>query len=228
MNFSLTDLCVALPEVFLLVAACFILLIDAFVGVRYRFVTYLLVQLSLMITFILVIFQFGKYPTPLIIFSGGYILDKLALFAKLVIYLFSFFAFIYAREYIQLRNIAKSEYYLLSLLAVLGMSIMASAYNFLTIYLGLELLSLGLYSIIAMHKESNFAIEAAMKYFVLGGLASGLLLYGISIIYGITGGIRLDLIANVLQSQPNVVAIVGLIFVLAGLIFKFGAVPFHM
>jgi NADH-quinone oxidoreductase subunit N len=163
-----------------------------------------------------------------ITFSGNYVIDQLAVISKLFIYLFSFFAFAYAREYIQSRKIARSEYYLLALFAVLGMSIMASAYSFLTIFLGVELLSLTLYAIIAMYKESSVAAEAAMKYFVLGSLASGMLLYGISLFYGVTGDIQLDAVAKVLQSRQDIVPIVALIFVLAGLMFKFGAVPFHM
>ncbi|OGT38768.1 MAG: NADH-quinone oxidoreductase subunit N [Gammaproteobacteria bacterium RIFCSPHIGHO2_12_FULL_37_14] len=227
MILSLAEILIALPEIFLLCATCLILLCDVYFSKKHHLITYCLVQFTLVITFFLVFLQFKEYSDPIITFSGNYIFDRLAAIAKLFIYLFSFFAFIYAREYIQSRKIASSEYYLLSLLAVLGMSIMASAYSFLTIYLGLELLSLALYTIIAMHKESYIAIEAAMKYFILGGLASGMLLYGISLLYGVTGGIRMDVLALALNQQ-NVVAIAALIFVLGGLIFKFGAVPFHM
>ncbi|HLB43647.1 MAG TPA: NADH-quinone oxidoreductase subunit NuoN [Gammaproteobacteria bacterium] len=228
MNLLLSELSAALPEIFILCAACFILFIDIFISDSRRIVTYFLVQLTLVIAFIIVLLQFKVHPDPIIIFSGHYILDGLAIISKLFIYLFSFFAFVYAREYIQSRKIARSEYYLLSLLAVFGMSIMASAYSFLTIYLGLELLSLALYSIVAMHKESHLAIEAAMKYFVLGGLASGMLLYGMSLLYGASGGIRIDLLAQALQEQQNMVALMALVFMLGGLMFKFGAVPFHM
>src|SRR5579862_6645180 len=176
MNTSELQLTAAIPEIFLLCMACIILLVDVFVDSRRRIITYALVQLTLIGAFILTLPQFKDYAQPIVTFSGHYVLDKLAVLSKLCIFLFSLFAFAYAREYIEARNIARSEYYLLGLFAVLGMSIMVSAYSFLSIYLGLELLSLSLYAMVAMHKESDLAGEAAMKYFVLGGLASGILL----------------------------------------------------
>lgn len=228
MDFETPLFAVALPEIFLLSMACLILVIDVFLSEKNRIVTYLLVQATLVIAFILTLPQFKDYPQPILTFSGSYVIDELAVISKLVVYLFSFFSFAYAREYIKQRNIPSSEYYLLGLLAVLGMSIMASAFSFLTIYLGLELLSLSLYAIVAMYKESNLATEAAMKYFILGSLASGMLLYGISILYGTTGDIQINTVAQVLQNRQDVVPLLALIFVLGGLIFKFGAVPFHM
>lgn len=219
---------IAMPEIFILCMACFILTIDVFLKESYRIAVYYLVQATLVIAFLLTLPQFKAYPAAFITFSGNYIVDELAVLSKLLIYLFSFFSFIYAREYLVASKIARSEYFILGIFAVLGMSIMASAYTFLTIYLGLELLSLCLYAMVAMHKRSNVAIEAAMKYIVLGALASGMLLYGISLLYGVTGNIRLDAIATALNQNNNIVAVVALIFVLAGLIFKFGAVPFHM
>ena len=228
MNSMMSQLLIALPEVFLLTMLCIILLIDAFIPARQRIIIFLLVELTLVFAFIFTIPQIKDYPNPLVIFNGNYIVDELAIISKLGIYLFSFFAFIYARDYIKTRNFATSEYYLLGLSAVLGMSIMVSANNFLTIFLGLELQSLALYTMVAMYKESRVAPEAAMKFFILGSLATGLFLYGISILYGITGQIQLDAIAQVLRYRSDIVPILGLIFVLSGLIFKFGAVPFHM
>src|SRR5262249_16412373 len=128
------DLKVALPEIFILCMACLILMVDAFLPKRLRVVTYLLVQLTLVVAFILTMPQFKAYLTFVITFGGNYVLDDLAVTSKLFIYLFSFFAFIYAREYISVRKIAYSEYYLLGLFSVLGMSIMVSAYSLLTIY----------------------------------------------------------------------------------------------
>ncbi|MBX3709009.1 MAG: NADH-quinone oxidoreductase subunit NuoN [Gammaproteobacteria bacterium] len=218
----------AMPEIFILCMASLILVIDAFSSQRYRAMTYMLVQFTLAVAFVITVPQFKDYFSPVVTFSGNYILDDLAVTSKLFIYLFSMFAFAYAREYIQARKIAHSEYYLLGLFSVLGMSIMASADSFLTIYLGLELLSLSLYAMVAMNKESSAATEAAMKYFVLGALASGMLLYGISMFYGVTGTVQLDAVAHALQSRQDIVVVVALVFVLAGLIFKFGAVPFHM
>ncbi len=228
MNDLLTQLSIALPEIFILVMACIILLVDAFLPSPYRIVTYLLVQFTLVAAFFLTLPSFAKVTQPLIAFNQHYILDKLAVLSKLFIYFFSFFAFAYARDYLKARKIAQGEYYLLGLLSVLGMSIMASAYSFLSIYLGLELLSLPLYAMIAMNKESNLAVEAAMKYFVLGSFASGLLLYGISLFYGLTASVEVMTVGHLLQEQVSMAAIVALVFVMAGLIFKFGAVPFHM
>jgi NADH-quinone oxidoreductase subunit N len=228
MDISQLKFSAAIPEIFLLCMGCFILLVDVYLPERRRIITYFLVQAALIGVFFLTVPQFGEYPEPIITFSGNYILDKLAVLSKLFIYLFSLFAFAYAREYITVRKIARSEYYLLGLFAVLGMSVMVSAYSFITIFLGLELLSLSLYAMVAMHKESDLATEAAMKYFVLGGLASGMLLYGISILYGVTGSIQIEAIAHILQTHQDIVPTLGLIFVLAGLVFKFGAVPFHM
>lgn len=230
MNFFLAQLFIALPEVFILSMVCLTLLTDVFIGERYRWATYFLVQVTLLTAFVIAFYQLTRQLPVQLIFNSHYVLDRLAILTKIFIYLFSFLTLIYAREYIQSRRIAYNDYYLLSLLAVLGMSVMASAYSLLTIYLGLELLSLTLYALIAMHKESNAAIEAAMKYFVLGALASGFLLYGISLLYGVTGSIHIDELAQSLRAQQplEIVSLVALIFIIAGLIFKFGAIPFHM
>lgn len=228
MNFAMPQFSLALPEIFLLCMIGVILLADLFLGDRHRMVTYLLTQLTLILTFFLTLPQFGEYPIPIVTFSGHYVVDKLAIIAKLFTFLFSVLVFAYTRDYCESRKIAMGDYYLLGMLSILGMSVMASAYSFLTLYLGLELLSLPLYAMVAMHKNSNESAEAAMKYVVLGALASGLLLYGISILYGVTGQIQINVIGQILQAQNNIVPIVGLVFIAAGLLFKFGAVPFHM
>lgn len=228
MEFTMPQFSIALPEITLLCLICVVLLVDVCLPDRKRAVTYLLAQLTLIVTFIVTLPQFKLYPVAIVTFSGHYVVDELAVLSKLFIYFFSFFAFAYAREYIQSRKMPLGEYYLLALFAVLGMSIMASAYSFLTIFLGLELLSLPLYAMVAMYKKSGDASEAAMKYFVLGSLATGILLYGISLLYGVTGTIRIDMVATILASHQNIVAVVALIFILSGIVFKFGAVPFHM
>lgn len=230
MNFTMPLFSLAAPEIFLLVMTCVTLLADVFTK-RHNVVDYYLIQLSLVVAFVLALTQYKEYPNALITFNGHYVLDKLAVILKLTIYLLSFFSFAYAREYIETRNIRRGEYYVLGLFAVIGMSVMASAYSFLSIFLGLELLSLSLYALVALQKDSKDATEAAMKYFVMGALASGLFLYGISMIYGATGSVQILEIAKVLgaaTSAPNLMALLGLIFILSGIIFKFGAVPFHM
>ncbi len=231
MNFTMPIFSVALPEIFMLCMAMLALLTDVFLPARARLVTYILVQFTVVLTFFFVVSQYSEYPSPIITFGGSYIIDKLAILLKMFICLISFFVFAYSREYISERGIAFGEYYVLGLLAVLGMLIMSSAYSFLTIYLGLELLSLALYAMVAMQKDSADATEAAMKYFVMGAFASGLLLYGISMIYGATGSIEIMQIANIMtHSTPSqhMVEVFGLVFILVGLMFKFGAVPFHM
>lgn len=230
-NFTMPIFSVALPEIFILCMTCVVLVTDVFLHERYRIVTYILVQLTLIVTFCLAATQYREYPVPIITFSGNYILDKLAVLTKLFVLVVSFFAFIYARQYTKERHIARGEYYSLGLFAVIGMLVMSSAYSFLSIYLGLELLSLSLYAMVALYKQSSSATEAAMKYFVMGALASGLLLYGISMIYGITGTINIADIGNLLQygtRNSSIMVLLGLIFILAGILFKFGAVPFHM
>lgn len=230
-NFTMPIFSVAIPELFILCMTCIVLVVDVFLHERFRIVTYVLTQLTLIGTFIFVAMQYREYPTPIITFSGHYILDKLAVLTKLFVLVVSAFAFIYARQYTKERHIARGEYYSLGLFAVMGMLVMASAYSFLTIYLGLELLSLSLYAMVAMYKRSSAATEAAMKYFVMGALASGILLYGMSMIYGLTGTIDIAEIGNLLQygtRSHSVVVVMGLIFILVGLLFKFGAVPFHM
>ena len=230
MNFTMPLFHVAIPEIFMLSMASIILLVDIFLGKRFRDLTYVLIQCTLAAAVVLVLMQYAQFPERIITFSGHFILDKLAILTKLFVLITSIFSFIYARDYIQKRNIAHGEYFILGLFAIIGMLIMSSAYSFLTIYLGLELLSLSLYAMIALYKDSAKATEAAMKYFVMGALASGLLLYGISMVYGVTGSIQISLIGNVAGFVPqhDIIILFGLIFILAGLLFKFGVIPFHM
>lgn len=231
MNFITPIFSVALPEIFVLSMIGVVLLVDVFLSQRYRIASYLVVQTTLVVAFVITLLQYRDYAIPTVTFSGNYILDKLALLTKLIIFVVSFFAFIYARDYIKERKMARSEYYILGLFAVLGMQVMASAHSFLTIYLGLELSTLPLFAMVAMQKNSRPAAEAAMKYFVMSALASGLLLYGISLVYGTTGAVDIQTVAasllNATQTQLTVLAL-ALVFILAGILFKFGAVPFHM
>ena len=149
---------------------------------------------------------------------------------KLFLYLTVAVVLVYSRDYLRVRGLYKGEFFVLALFALLGMMVMVSASHFLTLYLGLELLSLSLYAMVALQRDSSVATEAAMKYFVLGALASGMLLYGMSMVYGVTGSLGLGDMAIALQAAPSmrIPLVFGLVFIVAGLAFKLGAVPFHM
>ncbi len=216
-----------MPEVAMLLMVSVILLISLFTGKSSEVITYSLSVLALIITAALVYFVPQQ---SMFFFEGLYINDGLAIAIKLFVCLTVALVFIYARPYLLHRKNAKPEFYILGLFATLGMLIMASAHNFITIYLGLELLSLCMYSLVAYMRDSNQASEAAIKYFVLGAIASGMLLYGMSILYGLSGTLELAELSNYLAELQTIdIALVfGLIFVIVGVAFKFGAVPFHM
>ena len=228
-TFIQPNLLPALPEMVMLGMTCLVLVVDLFLPQEKRGFTLLLSLLTL-----LVVAACTIYVAPLAsisTFNGSFILDKLAVALKLSVYLVTFLVFVYSRDYLKDLNIYKGEYYVLGLFAVLGMMIMISAHSFLLVYLGLELLSLSLYAMIAFNRDSAPASEAAMKYFVLGALASGLLLYGISIFYGITGTLDITTLAASIKAQAAanpVLLAFALTFIVVGLSFKLGAVPFHM
>ncbi|MCG8325467.1 MAG: NADH:ubiquinone oxidoreductase subunit N, partial [Thiotrichales bacterium] len=184
------ELYLILPEIVLMTMACLILVLDSFVPPQHRVLTYLFTQLTLLVMAAMVIGSFPQAATYA--FNHNFITDPMSGAVKVFIAGISVIVFFYSNDYLKEHDILKGEYYVLGLFAVLGMMIMASAASLLTIYLGLELLSLCLYAMVAMHRDSQAASEAAMKYFVLGALASGLLLYGISILYGITGTLDLQ------------------------------------
>jgi NADH-quinone oxidoreductase subunit N len=227
-NFVPPDLYPASAEIFLLVMACAILLVDAFVGAAQRWVTAALTVLTLvgsaLITYLTMDGQ------VVLTFSNMYVDDLLSDFLKLILYLTVIVVIIYSRDYLVVRNLDKGEYYLLVLFATLGMMVMISAASFVTIYLGLELMSLALYALVAIDRDSPRATEAAMKYFVLGALASGLLLYGMSMVYGATGTLEIGGVAQALHLgvANKTVLVFGLVFIVSGIAFKLGAVPFHM
>ncbi len=190
-----------LPEIVLLTMACLILVIDAYLPKHQRYLTYQLTQGTLIGTALLI---FASFPEQRVLaMNDMFISDPMGAVLKLFIVLMVFFAFIYSREYLRDRNILKGEYFVLGLFAVLGMMIMVSAHSLLTVYLGLELLSLSLYTMIAMHHKSQTASEAAMKYFVLGAIASGMLLYGMSMLYGVTGTLDLTKLAQTINQIVN-------------------------
>ncbi len=190
-----------LPEIVLLTMACLILVIDTYLPKHQRYLTYQLTQGTLIGTALLI---FASFPEQRVLaMNDMFISDPMGAVLKLFIVLMVFFAFIYSREYLRDRNILKGEYFVLGLFAVLGMMIMVSAHSLLTVYLGLELLSLSLYTMIAMHHKSQTASEAAMKYFVLGAIASGMLLYGMSMLYGVTGTLDLTRLAQTINQIAN-------------------------
>ncbi len=221
------ELLLLLPEISLLTLACIALVFDTFVKETSRRKTYYLVQFSLLITIAAIIYSFNGQTE--VAFVNTFISDVMSVTLKLFICFYTIIIFVYSREYLVEHEWMQGEYFILGLFAVLGMMVMASAYSLLTVYLGLELLSLSLYAMVAMHRDSVPATEAAMKYFVLGSLASGMLLYGISILYGVTGTLELArLVEFIAQQENNVFLVFGLVFVVVGIAFKLGAVPFHM
>jgi NADH-quinone oxidoreductase subunit N len=233
MTFETPDFLPALPEIFVLVMACVVLLADLFVEKRRPGTTFVLTLLTLVVAAGLTAWLYNFYgPDREFTFSNMFVLDPLASVAKLFIYGTSFFAFLYARAYNQQREILSGDYYILGLFAVLGMMITASSYTLLTLFLGLELLSLPIYAMVALWRRSEGASEAAMKYFVMGSLASGMLLYGMSMVYGATKSLDIAQISLVISMMPslehNLILVFGLVFIVAGLAFKFGAAPFHL
>ncbi len=226
MNFVTPDFMPAMPEIFLLTMVCAILIIDLFLKDDSRGATYMLSLIALAATAIL---SFTGYAQETVTtFNGSFILDPMAIILKVAICIVVMGVFIYAKDYLIDRNIYKGEYFILGLFGVLGMMVMVSAGNFLTVYLGLELLSLSMYAMIAMQRDSAIASEAAMKYFILGAIASGMLLYGMSMVYGVTGSLDLATINKAVSTADRVVMSFGLVFIILGIAFKLGAVPFHM
>ncbi|MCU7851809.1 MAG: NADH-quinone oxidoreductase subunit NuoN [Candidatus Thiodiazotropha sp. (ex Monitilora ramsayi)] len=228
MQFDSTQLIPVLPEISLLTLACVVLVVDLFIREEQRIISYGISQVGLILTLLITILV--AQPATQILFDGSYIRDPMSDLLKVGILLITFLAFLYAKDYLRDRGLFKGEFYTLGLFAVLGMMIMTSANSFLTIYLGLELLALCLYALVAFNRNSPQGAEAAMKYFVLGALASGMLLYGISMIYGATGTLRFDELAQVVDKgdMNQLVMIFGVVFLVIGLAFKLGAVPFHM
>ena len=231
-GFVLPDMLPAAAEIFLLGMACIVLVVDVYLPERFRRFTYQLSQASLAGAALLVLATFPE--TRAATFEGTFVADPMAAVLKVFILVVSGFGLFYSRVHLEARRLMRGEYFVLGLFAVLGMLVLVSAGSFLTLYLGLELLSLSLYAMVALDRESRLASEAAMKYFVLGALASGMLLYGISMIYGSTGSLGFGAVAESVGaaaptgSGMRLTLVLGLVFVVVGVAFKLGAVPFHM
>jgi len=212
----------------LLCAASIVLVLDLFLKDHQRILSYSFAQLGLLAT-LLAVGLTGNSETQ-VVFDGSYIRDPMSDLLKISLLIISIGMFVYAKEFLKRRDLFKGEFLTLGMFAILGMMIMVSSASFLTLYLGLELLALCMYALVAFDQESNDGPEAAMKYFVLGALASGILLYGISMIYGATGALDFATVNQAISAGglDQIVLVFGLVFLVIGIAFKFGAVPFHM
>ena len=221
------------PEIFLLIAVSAILLIDMFLSDAKRTVTYLLSLATLAVCTVLSMADVNSGAT-VYTFHNMFVSDPMSSLLKVFSYIAVGLTLVYSRQYVSDRGmisgILGGEFYALALFALLGQMIMISGNNFLIIYLGLELTSLSLYALVALRRNHAVSTEAAMKYFVLGALASGFLLYGISMLYGATGSLDLTEVAKVAASGTvkPIILVFGIVFLVAGLGFKLGVVPFHM
>lgn len=218
----------ASAEIFVLGAICLILLIDVFLDDRNRWISYAL-TLAALVGAAAVTLAFGV-EGRVNAFNGSFVADPMGDVLKLFAYGTVGVALLYSRDFLQQRNLFKGEYFILVLLALLGIMVLTSAGSLLTVYLGIELLSLSLYALVAIDRDADVPAESAIKYFVLGAIASGIMLYGFSIVYGLTGTLQLDELAiAVREVGPDKLGLIfGLAFIVAGIAFKFGAVPFHM
>ena len=218
----------AAPEIFLVCAICVILVVDVFLPPAQRRATFYLTMLALLGTALCSAYFAGGERTTLL--YDGFVSDPAGNALKLFAYAIVAIVFLYSRDYLEREGLLKGEYFILGLFALLGIMVMISANSLLILYLGLELLSLALYALVAFDRESSIAAESAMKYFVLGAIASGTLLYGISMLYGVTGTVDIGELGAFFSGgeSPQVAALLGLAFVIVGVAFKFGAVPFHM
>jgi NADH-quinone oxidoreductase subunit N len=224
----LASLSPAYAEIFLLTMVSVILIADLFLVNYTKTVTYLLVQLSLLGCSLITVATHEGGVVHL--FNHMFVDDLMSDVLKLLTYLAVSMMLVYSRSYLMLRGLFTGEFLALVLFATIGMMVMISASNFLTLYLGLELLALSLYAMVALQRDSAIATESAMKYFILGAMASGFLLYGMSMLYGATGSLDINRIADVIQhgTANKALMVFGLAFIVAGLAFKLGAVPFHM
>ncbi len=228
MNFVVPDFYPAAAEIFVAVMALVTMLASAFARSIARSLAYYATQFTLIAAAFVTIYT--MQGEPVYTFNNLFISDLMGDFLKLMIYFSTAIALLYGRAYLADRKLDRPEYYVLAQLMTLGMMVMVSANHMLPMYIGLEMMSLALYTMVAFDRNSPRSTEAAMKYFVLGALASGLLLYGMSMIYGATGSLEFSAIAQSVYNQTanQTVLMFGLVFLVAGICFKLGVVPFHM
>ena len=223
---SATELLPLLPELVLIGGAFALLLLDLFIGERHKVWTHFLSVLALVVVLAMLATGSGGQG---VVLNGMFVRDNAADLMKLAIVLMSTLTLVYGWSYLRERRLYKGEIPVLVLFATAGMMMMVSAGSLLMVYLGLELLALCSYALVAADRDNGKATEAAMKYIMLGSLASGLLLYGISLVYGATGSLQLDVIhAAIDGSGERTLLLTGTVFMVAGVAFKLGAAPFHM
>ncbi len=222
------DILSVLPEIILLSGASIVLLVDLGLSDARRHVGYWLTQVTLLLCTLATLAT--AQVNPIWVFHGLVVNDLVGGLLKFFNYIALALMLVFSRGYLEARGLFRGETFVLAMFSLLGMMTMISASSFLTLYLGLELLSLSLYAMVAMHRTSNRASEAAMKYFVLGALASGMMLYGMSMLYGATGSLDVLQVGRaVLAGKGNTTLLVfGLVFVVSGIAFKLGAAPYHM
>lgn len=230
--FLYTGLILSVPEIFLLVMSCLILLNGVFTKNGAPRFSYYASLATLLVTAYLQahIFALTSDATNYA-FSGMFVLDKLAVTLNIFILIAMFFTLWYSNRYNAENNIPAMEFYVLGLLATLGMMIMVSSASFITLFLGLELMSLPVYAMVAIMRSRSRCVEAAMKYFIIGAVASGMLLYGISLFFGATHTLDFMTASSVITNTPanqSLILYMGLVFVVAGIAFKLGAAPFHL
>ncbi len=226
------QLLLAAPEFWVLVMACVIMVVDLFLKEERRGIIHMLAMLT--VVFAAIITLRHDYLVDGVLsmtaFEGSFIRDPMGDVLKVFSFVIMGLIFTYSKFYLRSFNMFRADFFTLSLFALLGVMLLISANSMLMIYLGLELISLSVYALVAFNRDSGRGTESAMKYFVLGSMASGMLLYGMSMIYGATGSLLLPEIAEAIRTQgaDDILLIFGLVFVVVGIAFKFGAVPFHM
>ena len=223
----MNEIFAVLPEATLTAFACLVLLVDVSGGARSQAMTFWVAVIAVLVVLVEIAVWFPEHTVTA--FNDTFRTDPMSAVLKAFLMVIVLLAFFYAREYFLRRGRLMTEFFILGLFATIGMMVLISAHNLLTVYLGLELLSLSLYAMVAMDRDSIPASEAAMKYFVLGALASGMLLYGMSMLYGVAGTLDLSLISEqTLAAEDDLLFTFGLVFVLIGIAFKLGIAPFHM
>ena len=227
-----TNMLLAAPEFWILTMACTILIADLFIGKERRGIIHLMAMISLIFAAIITLRSdyLSSGLRSATTFNGSFIRDPMGDVLKLFSYFIMGMVYIYSKYFLRQFRMFRTDFYTLSMFALLGVMLLISANSLLMIYLGLELTSLSTYALVAFNRESKRGSEAAMKYFVLGSMASGMLLYGMSMIYGATGSLDLQQISVAIGSQggDNMMLVFGLVFLVVGLAFKLGLVPFHM